>query len=808
MLDAEEKDPDVVVLGTGLTECFTAASLALSGFKVVHLDRNQHYGGGNASFSLSGLLRWCSPPSGGEDEDSKQEETELNETEKEFLRDAQLLKLPIEASKEPSGYLNARRFSFAPFSESEEERESVRKNLLAKSNAFNLDLLPHAVKARSETVELLIRCGVARYLEFTGLKSISCLTDEGSVHQVPLTKSEIFKDSRLTLVEKRLLMKFVTSFGAPSAAFQTPKTLQSGAAVQESPEQQAESVRTGDQEEGTGDWDQLLREANLTERLRNYLTFGVCMRERSDGVWPASAGLGRLTDFVSSLGLYGATCPFLFPLYGAGDVPQAFTRVAALYGTVQLLRTGARELWLGKGGEGVRGHGIKFGRSKHKRPKYGGISGAQNSCEDEKKEEGAEGEGGNKDGTCDKNGEKSNEETIPKDTEKDGEVNGASEEPKEPVAADQCLLPLASPSEWRVAGLPTTDGQFLRAPLVIASADYLPEPLREELKPKSSECVRHFVMVTDIPCLKSKEGTGMQFCFVAPGTNGVTRPVQVIQLDSASGCAPRGFFVLHGCQLGDLAGREGEGDDFFELRGVMEKILQQALEGDDENDQWRRRCLFTCTFVRLERIDMAKVRSLWGEGGREMKPSELQPGKKEEGKAGEGSCEDSREVLRDLVRGGWIVPVPDCTLTPLFFGEESLEVAEEVHKFLLRVHGTVGAGDPSSAERKGNGKGEEEACEEELNEEKSPFRRFPFMPEPPHVRDEREREARERRLADLERFADGEPQAQGVDPGSAPKEGVQSMDDQQGTSKATSTVVEKSDTQVGKADEESHKNGE
>lgn len=39
-----DEEFDVVVLGTGLTECVVSGLLSISGKKVLHLDRNDYYG--------------------------------------------------------------------------------------------------------------------------------------------------------------------------------------------------------------------------------------------------------------------------------------------------------------------------------------------------------------------------------------------------------------------------------------------------------------------------------------------------------------------------------------------------------------------------------------------------------------------------------------------------------------------------------------------------------------------------------------------------------------------------------------------
>ncbi|KAF0774369.1 hypothetical protein AaE_001931 [Aphanomyces astaci] len=46
---------DAIVLGTGLKECILSGLMATKGLKVLHLDRNNYYGGDCASLNLSNL---------------------------------------------------------------------------------------------------------------------------------------------------------------------------------------------------------------------------------------------------------------------------------------------------------------------------------------------------------------------------------------------------------------------------------------------------------------------------------------------------------------------------------------------------------------------------------------------------------------------------------------------------------------------------------------------------------------------------------------------------------------------------------
>ena len=45
--------PQVIVLGTGLSECILSGLLSVAGKKVLHLDRQQYYGGESASLNLT-----------------------------------------------------------------------------------------------------------------------------------------------------------------------------------------------------------------------------------------------------------------------------------------------------------------------------------------------------------------------------------------------------------------------------------------------------------------------------------------------------------------------------------------------------------------------------------------------------------------------------------------------------------------------------------------------------------------------------------------------------------------------------------
>lgn len=53
-----EDDYDVIILGTGLTECILSGLLSVNGKKVLHMDRNDYYGGDCTSLTLDNAWKY------------------------------------------------------------------------------------------------------------------------------------------------------------------------------------------------------------------------------------------------------------------------------------------------------------------------------------------------------------------------------------------------------------------------------------------------------------------------------------------------------------------------------------------------------------------------------------------------------------------------------------------------------------------------------------------------------------------------------------------------------------------------------
>lgn len=147
---------DVLVCGTGLTECILAGLLAQDGKKVLHIDRNPFYGGEGASLNLTSLWKL------------------------------------FRQGVEPPAYLGANR-------------------------EWNVDLIPKFVMSNGKLVKTLLKTRVSKYLEWKSVDGTYVFQmQEGgffskggpTIQKVPGNDSEALKSDLMGLLEKRRCQKF------------------------------------------------------------------------------------------------------------------------------------------------------------------------------------------------------------------------------------------------------------------------------------------------------------------------------------------------------------------------------------------------------------------------------------------------------------------------------------------------------------------------------------------------------------------------------------------------------------------------
>lgn len=274
---------DVIVLGTGLKECILSGLLSVDGKKVLHMDRNDYYGGESASLSLEQLFT----------------------------------KMKGENSEPPAE--------------------------LGKSRDYNVDLVPKFIMAEGTLVKMLIHTDVTRYLEFKSIAG-SYVFKDGKIFKVPATDSEALTSKLMGIFEKRRCKKFFTFI----QDFELEdKSTWSNLDMRK--------VKMAD----------VYKHFGLDGNTQSFLGHAMALY-RDDAYLNESAvpTIQKLKLYAQSLIRWGKS-PYIYPLYGLGELPQAFARLSAIYGGTYMLNKDFDGVEMGDDGKVT---GVKSGEEVAKAP--------------------------------------------------------------------------------------------------------------------------------------------------------------------------------------------------------------------------------------------------------------------------------------------------------------------------------------------------------------------------------------------------------------------------------------------------------
>ncbi|NXR29129.1 RAE1 geranylgeranyltransferase, partial [Cinclus mexicanus] len=91
----------------------------------------------------------------------------------------------------------------------QEPKKITYSQIVREGRRFNIDLASKLLYSRGLLIDLLIKSNVSRYAEFKNATRVLAFR-EGKVEQVPCSRADVFNSRQLTMVEKRMLMKFLT----------------------------------------------------------------------------------------------------------------------------------------------------------------------------------------------------------------------------------------------------------------------------------------------------------------------------------------------------------------------------------------------------------------------------------------------------------------------------------------------------------------------------------------------------------------------------------------------------------------------
>ena len=108
----------------------------------------------------------------------------------------------------------------------------------------------------------------------------------------------------------------------------------------------------------------LYKHYKLDEQTIDFLGHAVALHIDDDYLTqPALPTVEKISLYMDSVGRYGDS-PFLYPIYGLGGLPEAFSRLCAIHGGTYMLNTEVNEILM----EGGKVVGIKSGDQTAKAP--------------------------------------------------------------------------------------------------------------------------------------------------------------------------------------------------------------------------------------------------------------------------------------------------------------------------------------------------------------------------------------------------------------------------------------------------------
>ncbi|KAH7557040.1 hypothetical protein JRO89_XS11G0033600 [Xanthoceras sorbifolium] len=314
---------DLIIIGTGLPASLISASSSAAGKSVLHLDPNPFYGSHFSSLSIPDLTSFLNSHSAPHSDEN------LTLTTRPLFSDVEIS-------------------NFAP----DLLDQHLRK--------FNLDLSgPRVLFCADKSIDLMLKSGASQYVEFKSVDASFVGDGDGRLWSVPDSRAAIFKDKTLGLMEKNQLMRFFKLVQGHLSENENNGT-ENGAKIS------AEDLESP--------FVEFLSKMKLPPKIKSYpldlllvkvaflvsscdifhvnvdyfVLFSICRivlyaiamadydqenTEIHKDLLKTKDGIDRLALYNASIGRFqNALGALIYPIYGQGELPQAFCRRAAVKG--------------------------------------------------------------------------------------------------------------------------------------------------------------------------------------------------------------------------------------------------------------------------------------------------------------------------------------------------------------------------------------------------------------------------------------------------------------------------------------------
>jgi len=180
--------------------------------------------------------------------------------------------------------------------------------------------------ANETLVSILVKTDVTRYLEFKSVDG-SYVQNSGKIYKVPSTSSEAVTSSLMGILEKRRCAKLLEFVGGVEA--NDSSTWGTGKDKKDLIKLTAA---------------QLFEAFGLSNETIDFVGHAMALRANDEYLeQPALETVQRIKMYGESVLRYGNS-PYIYPLYGIGEMPQGFARLSAIYGGTYMLNKPVEEI--------------------------------------------------------------------------------------------------------------------------------------------------------------------------------------------------------------------------------------------------------------------------------------------------------------------------------------------------------------------------------------------------------------------------------------------------------------------------------
>ncbi|XP_068998665.1 rab GDP dissociation inhibitor beta [Embiotoca jacksoni] len=198
---------------------------------------------------------------------------------------------------------------------------------MSRGKEWNIDLIPKFFLATGQLVKILVHTEVTRYLDFKVVEG-SFVYKAGKLHKVPATEEDAQASDLMGMFDKRRFKKllvFALNFDA-----RNPRTYQ---------DVDPKKTTTRD----------LFSRFDLGQDVIEFIGHTIALHSTESYLdQPCLETISRIKLYSESLSRHNAS-PYLYPVYGLGELPQGFARLSAEYGGTFLLNRAVDEIVMDNG---------------------------------------------------------------------------------------------------------------------------------------------------------------------------------------------------------------------------------------------------------------------------------------------------------------------------------------------------------------------------------------------------------------------------------------------------------------------------